>query len=299
ADYQEVDTRAAFDAFLKKLKKQKRFAFDLETTSLDPLRAEMVGYAFSWAEAEAYYLPVRGPAGSKLLDPADTLAALKPVFEDPTVAKVNQNIKYDWLVLRTQGGDLRGVAGDPMVADYLLHAGERSHNLDELARRYLAHENIPITDLIGKGKNQLPMEQVPVGRVRDYACEDADVAWRLAAMLEPELEKEGLRKLYDEVEVPLIEVLQELEFNGVRLDVPFLERLGVEMERQLAGIEKEIHALAGKEFNIASPKQLREVLFDQMKLPVQKRTGTTNEPSTDQESLERLAALGHELPKKI
>jgi DNA polymerase-1 len=298
-DYKTVDTKKAFDAFLKKLKKQKRFSFDLETTSLDPLRAEMVGYAFSWVEAEAYYLPVRGPAGSKLLDPAETLAALKPVFEDPTVAKVNQNIKYDWLVLRTLGVDLRGVAGDPMVADYLLHAGERSHNLDELARRYLAHENIPITDLIGKGKNQLPMEQVPVGRVRDYACEDADVAWRLAAMLESELETEGLRKLYDEVEVPLIEVLQELEFNGVRLDLPFLQKLSVEMDKQLAGIEAEVHRLAGKKFNLASPKQLREVLFDQMKLPVQKRTGTTNEPSTDQESLERLAALGHELPKQI
>jgi DNA polymerase-1 len=299
ADYKAVDTKKSFDAFLKKLRKQKRFTVDLETTSLDPLRAEMVGYAFAWAEGEAYYLPVRGPKGSKLLDPAETLAALKPVFEDPKAAKVNQNIKYDWLVLRAQGVDLRGVSGDPMVADYLLHSGERSHNLDELARRYLAHENISITDLIGKGKNQIGMDEVPVERVRDYSCEDADVARRLAAILEPDLEKEGLRKLYDEVEVPLIEVLQELEFNGVRLDVPFLKKLSAEMDGQLAAIEAEIHKLAGKEFNIASPKQLREVLFDQMKLPVQKRTGTTNEPSTDQESLERLAALGHDLPKKI
>ncbi len=299
AEYKAVDTKKAFDAFLKQLKKQKRFTFDLETTSLDPLRAEPVGYAISWAEAEAYYLPVRGPKGAKVLDPAATLAALKPIFEDPKVAKVNQNIKYDWLVLRAQGVDLAGVAGDPMVADYLLHSGERSHNLDEMARRYLAHENIPITDLIGKGKNQIGMDQVEIAKIRDYACEDADAALRLAAILEPDLEREGLRKLYDEVEVPLIEVLQELEFNGVRLDVSYLERLGVEMEKQLAGIEKEIHALAKKEFNIASPKQLREVLFDEMKLPVQKRTGTTNEPSTDQESLERLAALGHELPRKI
>jgi DNA polymerase-1 len=299
ADYKAVDTKKAFDAFLNKLKKQKRFTFDLESTSIDPLRAEPVGYAISWAEAEAYYLPVRGPKGSKLLDHAETLAALKPIFEDPKVAKVNQNIKYDWLLLRAKGVDLRGVDGDPMVADYLLHSGERSHGLDELARRYLAHENISVKELIGKGKKQIGMDEVPVERVRDYACEDADAAWRLAEMLEPELNAEGLRKLYDEVEVPLIEVLQEMEFNGVRLDVPFLNKLSVEMEKTLAGIEAKAHELAGKPFNTASPKQLREVLFDRMKLPVQKRTGTTNEPSTDQESLERLAALGHELPKTI
>src|SRR5206468_426519 len=131
------------------------------------------------------------------------------------------------------------------------------------------------------------------------AGEDADTAFRLAGRLEPRLAEAGLRKLYDEVELPLIEVLAELEFNGIRLDVPFLAKLSGEMEAQLAAAEKEIHEVAGRTFNIGSPKQLREVLFDEMKLPVQKRTGTTNEPSTDQESLERLAALGHELPRKI
>ena len=235
-----------------------------------------------------------------MLDPAATLAALKPVFEDAAVAKVNQNIKYERLVLRNQGVTLAGVVGDPMVADYLLHSGERSHNLDELARRYLKHENTPITDLIGKkGKNQVTIDKVDVVRVKDYACEDADAAARLVAMLEPELEEDGLRKLYDEVEIPLIEVLAELEFNGVRLDVPFLAKLGGEMETQLAAMEVDVHAAAGRPFNVGSPKQLREVLFDEMKLPVQKRTGTTNEPSTDFETLEKLAALGHELPRKI
>jgi DNA polymerase-1 len=297
--YELVDTKAKFDRFLKKLQKQRRITFDLETTGLDPLRAEVVGYAFAWAEKEAYYLPVRGPEKSKLLDPTATLAALKPVFEDPAVAKVNQNIKYEQLVLRAAGVTLNGMAGDPMVADYLLHSGERSHNLDELTRRYLSHENISITELIGKGKNQLTMDRVEVAKVKDYACEDADAALRLAAILEPELRQHGLRKLYDEVEVPLIEVLAELEFNGVRLDVPFLQKLSVEMEKTLSGIEAETHTLAGREFNLGSPKQLREILFDEMKLPVQKRTGTTGEPSTDYETLEKLAALGHELPRKI
>ncbi len=299
ADYKLVDTKKAFDAFLKKLKKQKRFTFDLETTGLDPLREEIVGYAFCWKEKEAYYLPVRGPEGSKLLDPHETLAALKPIFEDPKVLKVNQNIKYEWLALRAAGVDFRGAAGDPMVADYLLHSGERSHGLDELTRRYLGHENISIKDLIGTGKKQITMAQVPTERVKDYAAEDADTAFRLAALLEPQLDDQGLRKLYDELEIPLIEVLQELEFNGVRLDVPFLTKLSTDMEKQLAAIEKTIHEQAGRKFNIASPKQLREVLFDEMKLPVQKRTGTTGEASTDQESLERLAALGHTLPKSI
>jgi DNA polymerase-1 len=300
AGYQLVDTPAKFEKFLKALRKQKRFAFDLETTDLDPLRADPVGLAFAWKDGEAHYLAVRGPEGATQLDPAATLAALKPILEDPKVAKVNQNIKYDQLVLRHNGTTLAGVAGDPMVADYLLRSGERSHNLDDLARRYLGHDNISITELIGKkGKNQLRMDQVPTDKVAAYAGEDADVAWRLTGILEAELAQPGLRKLYDEVEVPLIDVLAELEFNGVRLDVPFLERFSDEMARQLQAIETEIHALAGHPFNIASPKQLRVVLFDELKLPSLKRTATAGEASTDQETLEKLAALGHALPRKI
>jgi DNA polymerase-1 len=299
SQYELVNTKAAFNKFLKELKKQKRFTFDLETTSLNPLRAEIVGYAFCWEPGKAYYLPVRGPSKEKLLDPDATLAALRSIFEDPTAAKVNQNIKYDLLVLRTLGVNLRGVAGDPMVAHYLLHAGERSHNLDELTRTYLNHENIAITALIGKGKSQISMAEVPTAKVKDYACEDADTALRLANLLEPDLDAQGLKKLYTELEIPLIDILAELEFNGVRLDVAFLKRLSEEMAAQLETIEKEIHAVAGRPVNIASPKQLREVLFDEMKLPVQKRTGTTNEPSTDFETLEKLAAMGHELPRKI
>jgi DNA polymerase-1 len=298
-NYSLIDTKTAFDKFLKELKKQPRFAIDLETTALDPLRAEIVGYAVSWKAEEAYYLAVRGPKGSKLLDPDQTLAALKPVLESPTIGKTNQNIKYDRLVLRAHGVELAGVVGDSMIAHYLLHAGERSHNLDDLTQKYFGHTNISIKELIGKGKKQITMAEVPTEKVKDYAAEDADAAWRLAEKLEPDLEPAGLRKLYDELELPLIDVLAELEFNGCLLDLPLLAKLSVEMADTLATLEQEVHSLAGKEFNLASPKQLREVLFDHMKLPVQKRTGTTNEPSTDQESLEKLAALGHALPKKL
>ena len=299
ATYTLVDTKTAFDKFLKELKKQKRFAIDLETTALDPIGADIVGYAVSWKAHEGYYLAVRGPAGSKLLDPDKTLAALKPILEDAKFEKTNQNIKYDRLVLRAHGVELAGVVGDSMIAHYLLHAGERTHNLDDLTQTYFGHANISIKELIGRGKKQITMAEVPVEKVKDYAAEDADAAWRLAEKLEPQLEPAGLRTLYDTLEIPLIDVLAELEFNGCLLDLPLLAKLSVDMQSTLEAIEQEVHSLAGQVFNLASPKQLREILFDKMKLPVQKRTGTTNEPSTDQESLERLAALGHVLPKKL
>lgn len=306
ADYRLVDTPEKLQAFLHDLKQQSRFAIDLETTGLEPRRAAIVGYAISWKEGEAWYLPVRGPQGEALLDPEQTADLLRPILEDPQAAKINQNIKYDLMVLRQQGIRVAGVAGDPMLADYLLHAGERSHSMEDLARRYLDHQVIPITDLIGKkNKNQLCMDQVPTAKVAVYAGEDADVAWRLCQHVEPELEQAAgsspgiLKKLYDDVEIPLIEVLAELEFNGIRLDLPLLEHLGKDMAEQLASIEEEIYSLAGRRFNIASPKQLREVMFDEMKLPQQRRTGITGEASTAQLTLERLAALGHALPGKI
>jgi DNA polymerase-1 len=299
AIYRLIDTPKKFRDFFKELKRQKRVAVDLETTSLNPLEADVVGYALSWKEGEAHYLAVRGPEGAAVLDPAQTLAKLREVLEDPAVAKVNQNIKYDLLVLRNQGVVPVGVAGDPMVAHYLLHAGQRSHNLEYLAQEYLHHQVIPITDLIGKkpranekGARQLRMDEVPTERVAEYSGEDADVALRLAGLLEPELAARGLADLYRNLEVPLIEVLAELEFNGIRLDIPMLKRVGEDMNRQLAGFEKEIHAAAGHEFNIASPKQLRQVLFDELKLPVKRKTGVTGEASTDQETLEELAAEG-------
>jgi DNA polymerase-1 len=313
ATYHLVDTSEKFEAFCRELSKQRRIACDLETTSLSPLQAQIVGMAFAWKEGEAWYLALRGPEGSALLDPAVVVERLRPVLEDPAVAKVNQNIKYDLLVLRSNSVVVRGVAGDPMVADYLLHAGERSHNLEELARRYLNHPVIPITDLIGKKTRkqpQLRMDQVPPERIAIYAGEDADVAWRLVGLLEAQLvgpasragPEAPLRKLYDELEVPLIEVLAEMEFNGIRLDVPLLQRLSADMGRQLADIENDIYRLARRPFNIGSLVQLRQVLFDELKLPPQGKTGITGAPSTDQETLEKLVALNlpaSAVPRKI
>ncbi|PWT81709.1 MAG: DNA polymerase I [Acidobacteria bacterium] len=297
--YELVDTAEKFEAFYMQLLEQKRFAVDLETTCIDPIRSKIVGLAFSWEGGFGYYLAIRGPAGAATLDESAVLPRLAKVLENPKIAKVNQNIKYDMLALRASGVRLAGVAGDPMLADYLLHAGERSHNMADLANRYFQYQVIPISDLIGKGKTQLCIDQVPTARVAEYSGEDADIAWRLCRYLESKLDEEGLKKLYEELEVPLIEVLAELENNGIRLDVPLLRRLSTEMANQLAAIEQEIFELAGRPFNIASPKQLRQVLFAELKLPTQRRTGISGEASTDQETLERLAALGHLLPRKI
>jgi DNA polymerase-1 len=311
ADYQLIDTSVKFDAFLKDLKHQKRFAFDLETTDVRPLLAEIVGISFSWEQGKAYYLALRGPKECHTLNPDKTLAALKPIFQDPHRTKLNQNIKFDVLVLRANGVEVQGISGDSMVADYLLHSGERGHNMEELSRRYLNHEVVPITDLIGKKTKKTPqlrMDQVDTAKVAYYSGEDADVAWRLCAILEPQLAQVGkgtshsLAHLYDSLEVPLIEVLAELEYNGIRLDTALLKKLNVEMTEQLAKIEKEIYELAGHEFNIGSLVQLRKVLFDELKLPIQRKTGTTGAASTDQETLEKLAALKHpnaSLPRKI
>ncbi|MFM8274964.1 MAG: DNA polymerase I [Gemmata sp.] len=299
AGYKAVATRDGFSQFLAEFSEQTAFVFDLETTGLDPVHDPIVGYSFCWEKGTAYYLPVRAPEGEAALDPDKTLAALKPIFENPRVQKRNHNIKFDQIVLACNGVQLAGVAGDSMVAHYLLDPGARAHGLDDLTLDELKHRNIAISELIGKGKKQITMAQVTVARVKDYAGEDADAAFQLANRFEPRLDAAGLRDLYDTLEVPLIGVLAEMERTGIRVDIPFLVQLAEQMGAEVAGLERDIHALAGREFNIGSLKELQKILFEEQKLPVQKRTGIKNEPSTDQESLERLAALGHELPKKL
>lgn len=209
---------------------------------------------------------------------------------------INQNIKYDLLVLRRAGVTLRNIGLDTMVGDYLLDAGARSHGLDELSKRYLLRTMIPITDLIGKGKQQIGMNEVDVDKVAEYASEDADVAWQLAEIIEAKLREEGLWDLFWKLERPLIPVLAEMEWNGIRIDVDELRRQSELASARLKDLIVEIHQIAGREFNIDSPKQLATILFDELKLPIVKRTKTG--PSTDQEVLEELASQ-HALPRKI
>ena len=294
--WRTIDTPEAFAAFVEELKPQPRFCIDLETTDLDANRATIVGYALCWEAGQAAYIPVAGPPGAPVLDAETVLAALKPILEDPQVELCNQNIKYDLIVLRRAGVDARGIGFDPMIGDYLLDAGARSHGLDALAQRYLKQTLIPISDLIGKGKEQKRMFEVKVEQVAEYAAEDADIAWQLSGIIGDRLQAEGLDDLYWGLERPLIAVLVEMEFNGIRVDVAELARQSVGLTARLDELVGEIYAIAGREFNIGSPKQLQEILFKELKLPVVKRTKTG--PSTDADVLEKLAPL-HELPAKI
>ena len=294
ADYRLVDTPESFAAFLAELKVQPRFCVDTETTAIDPLRAELVGLSFSWKEGEAYYLPVRGPEGSRRLDEATTLAALRPILEDPAVEKIGQNVKYDMLALGGAGIDLGGPITDTMILSYLLESGERNHNLDQLSQRLLGHAMIPITDLIGKGKSQKRMDEVDVAKVAEYAGEDADATWRIEAILAPQVRAEGLWDLYADVERPLISVLARMERVGVAVDVARLKQLSAEFADQMAATEAEIYALAGRPFNINSTQQLRQILFDELKLPTVSKT-PGGEQSTAQDVLEELANK-HPLP---
>jgi DNA polymerase-1 len=221
---------------------------------------------------------------------------LRPILEDPAIEKIGQNLKYDMVVLRSLGIELRGMAVDTMVADYLLEPGERSHNMDDMARRHLHHQTITIDQLIGSGKNQKRMDEVSVPLVTQYAAEDADVPLRLARLLVPRLSETGLDKLFADLEMPLIEVLAELEFTGIRVDVGRLRDLSGQFSERIMRLEREIFEIAGREFNIDSRIQLAQLLFDELKLPVQKQTRTG--PSMDAEVLEDLAHI-HPLPAKI
>ena len=295
--YVTIDTPEALASFVAELSRQTKISIDTETTSVDPLRADIVGYSFSWNAGHGYYVPVRGPMFDRVLDPKSTLEALRPVLTDANVEKVGQNVKYDLQVLKRAGVELGGPITDTMVLSYLLESGERNHSLDDLSRRLLDHTMIPISDLIGKGKNQTGMDEVEVAKVTEYAAEDADAAWRLESILAPRCREEGLWNLYTDLERPLIRVLARMESAGIKVDVKRLRELSAEFGARIETIRNEIHTLAGREFNIGSGPQLRQILFDELKLPSLKKT-PKGEPSTDAEVLEELA-LRHPLPRQI
>lgn len=305
-NYRLVDTPELFAAFMDELRKQEIFSLDTETAPIDaafeatmPRYTVPVGLSFCWSDTEAWYLPLRGPLGAVTLDAKTVFETLRPILEHPAVAKIGQNLKYDMVVLRCVGVELHGLSFDTMIADYLLHAGYRAHNLDDLADYYLGYKTTPIKDLIGTGKKQKRMNDVPTEIVAAYAGEDAWVVWRLYPILRDMLEAEGEKTvaLNTDLELPLVEVLAEMEFTGVALDRAKLKALSDRFEGILRDLEREIHDLAGHEFNIASPKQLQTVLFDELKLPVIKKTAKSG-PSTDIDVLTELAER-HPLPDKV
>ncbi|MCZ7648770.1 MAG: DNA polymerase I [Planctomycetota bacterium] len=296
SEYHIVDAPEKLAGFAKRLAKQKAFAFDTETTSRRALEARLVGMSFCWADNEAWYLPVRGPQGARLLDQEAAVGACRAALEDPGVRKIGQNAKYDVNVMRTLGVRLRGVAFDTLLAGWLLDPGALRHDLDSLAYTHLQLRKIATSSLIGRD-GPATMDLVPVEDVARYACEDADVTWRLAAVLAPKLKEAGIEKLMDEVETPLVEVLAEMEWTGVRVDGDLLREMGAHLGEQLLAQEQEIYKLAGQRFTINSPKQLGEILFEKLQLPVLGKT-SSGQPSTSEDVLQQLASQ-HELPRLI
>lgn len=297
ADYKLVDTAEKFEQFLKKLKEVKLFAIDTETTSISAMWADLVGLSFCWQGGNAYYLPVKGSLGSKHLDIKTVKKSLGPILADREIGKVGQNIKYDMLVLRKAGMPLSGVYFDTMVASYCLDPLRRSHGLDAMALDFLNYECVPISSLIGKGKNQLTFDMVDTEAACKYAAEDADITWRLYEYFKQNLDAEpALKKLFEEVEMPLVSVLAEMEYNGVSLDVPLLKKMSGRLEDEVKKIADEVYEKTGTVFNIDSPKQLAGVLFDRLGLGSIRRGKAGR--STDAGVLEQLSEQ-HEVPSLV
>jgi DNA polymerase-1 len=295
--YLAVTDPRALAHLLARVETRGEVSVDLETTDLNPFKADIVGISLSLVPDEGYYIPVAHTGeGHEAQMPRDrVLAALKPLLESEKVAKVGQNLKYDLQVLHHAGIALEGVRFDTMIAAYLANPNRRSHGLDALALEYLNHRTISYEEVAGKGQKQVPFAEVPVDAATEYAAEDADIALCLKEKLDPLLEGD-LRALFVDLEMPLMPVLARMERHGFLLDVPYLQAMSVEMERHIDELVAEIHALAGEEFNVASPKQLQVILFDKLGLKPIKRTKTGY--STDEEVLVKLAAQ-HPLPDKI
>ena len=297
-DYHIVTEEDEFSNLVGELRGCRGFSFDFETTSRDPMLAELVGFSLSFAPHRAYYVPMghRYPGVPRQLDRDFVLGRLKPLLEDEELKKFGQNIKYEYVLLKRNGIELKGIECDTMVASYLVNPTKHNHNLEEIAREYLDHRMISYKDMVGSGKKEVTFDRVDLQSAKNYSCEDSDVTFLVSHILLSKLEEEGLKDLLNEVEIPLIEVLAHMEMVGVKIDRSLLEEMSKEFENKLASVEDRIYLVAGERFNINSSKQLAKILFDKLKLPRLKRTKTGT--STDTEVLTKLAHQ-HDLPGEI
>ena len=297
--YETLLIEADLNRWMEKLKQAKLFALDTETDNLDYMAANLVGISFALENGEAAYLPLQlGYLGApKTLEKTTALTLLKPVLENPSIQKVGQNFKYDLTIFARNGIDVQGVAFDTMLESYVLNSTGR-HNMDDLAKRYLGHQTISFEEIAGKGKNQLTFNQIPLEQAAEYAAEDADVTMKLQQVLWEKLSKEPtLEKLFKEMELPLLGVLSRMERRGVLIDSDALFLQSNEIANRLSELEEQAYVLTGQPFNLASTKQLQEILFDKLGLPVIQKT-PKGAPSTNEEVLEELA-FSHELPKVL
>ena len=292
--YQTVSEGIGMELFLEKLMQQPSVCFDTETTSINPLEAELVGIAFSWAAGKGFYVPF--PEEKEKTK--ELIEQLRPFFESESVEKIGQNLKYDVKVMQNYGVSVKGKLFDTMLAHYLINPDMR-HNMDVLSETYLNYTPVSITELIGKkGKNQLSMREVPIEKQTEYAVEDADVTFQLAQHFRPELADAKTDKLFDEIEVPLLRVLADMEREGINLDEDFLNGLSTELESDIKGLEEKIYEQAGEQFNIASPKQLGDILFGKMNLVDKPKKTKTGQYSTAEDVLSYLAK-DHEIIQNV
>lgn len=295
--YQLINTPERFEAFLEQLRLQRRIAIDTETDGLGAMSSNPIGFSFSWAPGTGFYVAVKGPADATVLALDRVRAGLQPILEDPAIAKVGHNVKYDLLVYRNCGIRVRGLTMDTMVAAFVLDASRLQYGIDRLAEQLLGFRKIPTAALIGSGKNQRSMANIDLATVAHYAAEDADICLRLADVFSAQLDRiPKLRQLCNEVETPLVEVLTDMEFHGIKVDPGVLAEQSAVLGRRIAELRQRILDSAGVAFNPDSPRQLADVLFTHLGLKSVKRTKTGH--STDVEVLERLASE-HPVPRLI
>lgn len=277
-----VDDEKKFSDFYKKLKKQKIICFDTETTGINPFNAKLLGISFSWQEKESFFVSVRSRQEVLWLE------KIKKILEDEKIKKIGHNIKYDLEVLAGAGVEVKGTDFDTMVASYLLNPGSRQHSLDILAFREFGYEMAGLDSFLGAGKNRITVAQIPVQQLSDYSCGDADYTFRLYKKLMPELKEKTLWKLFEEIEMPLVPVLTKMETNGVKIDSDFLNEMSKKVGRQIKKLSSEIYKQAGQEFNINSPQQLKEILFEKLKIPTLEIRKIKTGLSTAASELEKL-----------
>ena len=299
-NYETIFTKEAFGEWLVRLKSCEGFCFDTETTSIDAQQAELVGISFAIESGEAAYVPLAHSyeGAPQQLDLSWVTNELKSVFEDPEIAKIGQNLKYDISVLANYDVQVKGVAFDTMLQSYVLDSVANRHDMDTLSQMHLGHKPVPFTEVAGKGKSQVTFDKVDIDKASHYAAEDADITLRLHHALMPKLSRQPrLHQIYTELEIPLVAVLSSIESNGVLIDDTMLLQQSQELSAQMQSLETQAYDLAGSEFNIASPKQIQEILYDKMGLPVLKKT-PKGAPSTAEDVLQELA-MEHELPQLI
>ncbi len=294
--YKSILNEKDLDKLIDILNTKPFISIDTETSSLNPLEAELIGISFSYASNEAYYIPL-GHKSVKGLNKRLVLKKIKPLLEDPSIKKVGQNIKYDFIILKNNGIEIDPLE-DTMLLSYVLDAGNNRHNMDTLSELHLAHKTISYKDVVGTGKKQLNFSDVNLEEATKYAAEDADVTLRLYTLLLERIDNEKLKKIYEVFEKPMIKLLSKLEINGVKVDQAYLEKLSKKFQERLKKIEKEIYEVSGKEFNIGSPKQLGEIIYKDLKIAKLKKT-KKGSLATSAKILEDLALTGHKFPNLI